>query len=223
MLSIFWMFVLSHLIADYPLQTDWLVSVKRTWWGLSLHVSVHLVMLIILAGPAFSTLWLFLVGLVAIHYAIDYFKNWLSSARPQWVNGPYIFDQFLHLLSFIAVTLWIGVTLEPDALNQPLRFSSEWTILFIGLSFCTVVWYISERVLSHATPVYQREVVTRRWWRILVRSTLFFLFLRLGEQAGLVALPLFVLPYPSPSYRSRAILTDVAVALVSALLVIAAA
>lgn len=222
MLSIFWMFVLSHLIADYPLQTDWLVSVKRTWWGLSLHVSVHLAMLIILAGPAFPTLWLYLMGLAAIHYAIDYFKNWLSRVRPQWVNGPYIFDQFLHLLSLVSVILWIRATIDPALLIQPLLLTPDWTILLIGLSFCTVVWYISERVLNHARPDYQREVVTRRWWRILVRSTLFFLFLWLGEQAGLVALLLFVLPYPSPTYRNRAIVTDVAVALVSALFVMAA-
>ena len=231
MITIFWMFVLAHLIADYPLQTDWLVSVKRTWWGLSLHVSVHLAMLIILAGPALPTFWLYLLLLAAIHYLIDYFKNWLSSVRPQWVNGPYIFDQFLHLLSLIAVTLWIGATRAAlrqaqdtaGAVDLPLLFSPAWTALLIGLAFCTVVWYISERVLSHATPDYQREVVTRRWWRIFVRATLFFLFLWLGEQAGLVALPFLVFPYPTPAYRNRAILTDVAVALVSALIVFAAA
>lgn len=221
MLSIFWMFVLSHLIADYPLQTDWLISVKRTWWGLSLHVGIHLLMLIILTGSALSSLWLYLVGLAAIHYAIDYFKNWLSSVRPQWVNGPYIFDQFLHLLSLIAVTLWIGATLAPDALVQPLLFSIDWMILLIGLSLCTAVWYISERVLSHAMPDYQREIVSRRWPRIFVRTGLFFIILWLGAQAGVVVFPLAFLPYPSPTYRRRAIVTDVAVALVSALLVMA--
>lgn len=220
MLSIFWMLVLSHLIADYPLQTDWLVSVKRTWWGLSLHVGIHLLMLIILTGSALSSLWLYLVGLAAIHYAIDYFKNWLSSVRPQWVNGPYIFDQLLHLLSLISVSLWIDNTFDSSTL-PPLLFPPAWTTLLIGLSLSTVVWYISERVLSHATPVYQQEIVARRGPRIFARALLFFLFLWLGGEAGLVALPLFLLPYPSPIYRRRAILTDVAVALISALIVLA--
>jgi len=215
------MFVLSHLIADYPLQSDWLVSVKRTWWGLLLHVSVHLAMLVILAGPALSALWFYLVGLAAIHYLIDSFKNWLSRVRPQWINGAYIFDQFLHLLSLIAVTLWIGATV-PLPIAPGFLLPADWTALLIGLSFCTVVWYISERVLSHATPDYQREVVARCWQRIFVRATLFFVFLWIGQWAGLVIFPLFVAPYPSAPHRSRAIVTDVAVALLSTLIVIAA-
>lgn len=224
MTAVFWMLVLAHLIGDYPLQTDWLVSVKRNWWGLSLHVGVHLLVLLILAGSALPSLWPYLVTLAVIHYCIDAFKNWLSSVRPQWVNGPYIFDQFLHLLSLIGITLWIANRLDPSALASRLFLSPEWTILLIGLSLCSVVWYISERVLSHATPVYQQEVVDRRWPRIFIRATLFFLLLWAGELAGALVLPLFLflLPYPSPTYRRRAMMTDVAVALVSALLVMAA-
>ncbi len=220
--SIFWMFVLAHLIGDYPLQTDWLVRVKRSWWGLLLHVSIHLLVLLLLAGSALSALWPYLVTLAAIHFCIDAFKNWLGRVRPRWINGPYILDQLIHLLSLIAVTLWIGETLSPTALGQPLLLAPDWTVLLIGLTFCTAVWYISERVLSHATPVYQREVVVRHWPRAFVRAALFFLFLWMGEQTGLVVLPLFLFPYPSPTYRGRAIVTDVAVALVSALLVMAA-
>lgn len=219
---IFWMFVLAHLLGDYPLQTDWLVRVKRTWWGLALHVGIHLLMLVVLAGRGLPILWPYLVALAAIHYAIDFFKNWLSRTRPRWVNGPYLFDQFLHLLSLVIVAGWVQTIPTARQIIAPFFFSTAWTALLIGLLFCTVVWYISERVLTHATPGYQQEVITRRWPRVFVRTTLFFIFLWLGEQAGLVVLPLFFLPYPSPTYRSRAILTDVAVALVSALLVMTA-
>lgn len=220
--SVFWMFILAHLIADYPLQTDWLVSVKRTWWGLALHVGVHLAVLLVMAGPALPQLWLYAVGLAAIHYCIDYFKNWLSSVRPRWINGSYIFDQFLHLLSLIGVTLWIGFTLPTETTLPALLLPADWTALLIGLCFCTVVWYISERVLTHATPAYRREVIVRRWPRIIVRASLFFVLLRLSESAGLYLLPLALLPYPSADFRRRAALTDVAVAGVAALLTLSA-
>ena len=222
MLSIFWMFVLAHLLGDYPLQTDWLVSVKRTWWGLSLHVGIHLLMLLILAGRGLPILWPYLVTLAVVHYAIDFFKNWLSRTRPQWVNGPYIFDQFLHLLSLVIVAGWVQTIPTAQQIIAPFLFSTAWTALLIGLLFCTVVWYISERVLTHATPGYQREVIVRRWPRIFVRATLFFLLLWLGEGAGLLVLPLSLLPYANPGFRSRAALTDAAVALFSALLTLAA-
>ena len=218
-MAVFWMLVLAHLMGDYPLQTDWLVSVKRTWWGLSLHVGIHLLILLVLAGRGLPILWPYLVVLAAIHYAIDFFKNWLSRTRPQWVNGPYIFDQFLHLLSLVIVAGWVQTITTAQQIIAPFLFSTAWTAILIGLIFCTVVWYISERVLTHATPDYQWEVVTRRWPRIFVRATLFFLLLWAGEQTGLLVLPLLVIPYPSASYRRRAIVTDVAVALVAALLV----
>lgn len=222
MTSLFWMFVLAHLLGDYPLQTDWLVSVKRTWWGLALHVGIHLLVLVILAGRGLPILWPYLVALAVIHYAIDSFKNWLSRARPRWVNGPYIFDQFLHLLSMLLVAGWVQTNPAAQQSIAPFFFSTVWTALLIGLLFCTVVWYISERVLTHATPAYQREVIDRRWPRIFVRATLFFLLLALGEEAGLLVLPLALLPYPTPAFRRRAALTDVAVALVAALLTLAA-
>lgn len=227
MTSLFWMFVLAHLLGDYPLQTDWLVSVKRTWWGLSLHVGIHLLMLIVLSGRALPILWPYLLVLAVVHYAIDSFKNWLSRKHPHRVNGPYIFDQFLHLLSMILVAAWVQTIPAAQQVIAPFFFSTAWTALLIGLLFCTVVWYISERVLTHATPAYQREVIARRWPRICVRAALFFLVLWLGEGAGLVVLPLFVLPlaalpYPCPTHRTRAVTTDVAVAIVAAALVVVA-
>jgi len=222
MSALFWMLVLAHLLGDYPLQTDLLISVKRTWWGLGLHICVHLILLFVLAGPALPAIWLYLVALAAFHYAIDFLKNWLGRIRPHWVNGPYIFDQFLHLLSLIAATFWIRSSFDPPALDLTFCLPLRWTILLIGLSFCTVVWSISERVLSHATPDYQREVVDRRWSRIGVRAMLFALFLWLGEQAGLAVLPFLILPYSTSAFRNRAIVTDVVVALLSALLVFVA-
>ena len=117
---------------------------------------------------------------------------------------------------------WVQTIPAAQHFIAPFFFSTAWTALLVGLLFCTVVWYISERVLTHATPSYQREVIARRWPRIFVRATLFFLLLALGEVAGLLVLPLTLLPYPAPAYRRRALLTDVAVALVSSLLVMAA-
>jgi hypothetical protein len=38
----FWPLLLSHLVADYPLQTDAMVQAKKTVPGLTVHVAVHL-------------------------------------------------------------------------------------------------------------------------------------------------------------------------------------
>ena len=72
MSNVFWMLMLAHLVGDYPLQPDWMVQAKRTWRGLTLHVGVHLAMLLILAGTGRSAFWPFLLALAAMHFAIDF-------------------------------------------------------------------------------------------------------------------------------------------------------
>ncbi len=47
----FWNLFLAHLLGDYPLQPMWLVRSKSQIWGLVLHGSIHLLTLLLLAGP----------------------------------------------------------------------------------------------------------------------------------------------------------------------------
>ena len=99
MSNIFATLLLAHLLADYPLQTNWMVQAKRTWPGLTLHVGIHLAVMLVLTAPSFAQSWPFLLMLAALHFAIDSLKNILACRRPHWVTGPYLFDQFLHLLA----------------------------------------------------------------------------------------------------------------------------
>ncbi len=45
------------------------------------------------------------VVLAGLHFAIDAFKNFLATRKPGWIVGPYLFDQFLHLISIGVVAL----------------------------------------------------------------------------------------------------------------------
>src|SRR4029079_4542500 len=102
---------LAHLIADYPLQTNWLGQAKRHWPGLTIHVAIHLLVLLVICLPYTGLLWPYLLALAATHFAIDAFKNFLARRRPHWVNGPYLFDQLLHLISILAISYWANATL----------------------------------------------------------------------------------------------------------------
>lgn len=221
MSNVFWMLMLAHLIGDYPLQPDWMVRAKQTWPGLMVHVSVHLAVLLILAGTGRSVLWPFLLALAAIHFAIDTFKNWLGRVRPDWVSGPYIFDQFLHLISLLVVAAWIVAAVPPDAVP----YYGTWMIYVWGFLAATYAWYITERILVRRNTSYLAEVNGQRWARMAARGLWLALFLMLGRAlngataAAVVAAPL---PYLSGRHRSRALATDVAVSLVTALIVLLA-
>lgn len=218
--TVFWMLLLAHLVGDYPLQPDWMVQAKKTWRGLTLHVGVHLAMLLLLAGTGRSVLWPFLLALAAMHFAIDACKNWLMVARPSWVSGPYIFDQFLHLVSLLVVAAWIDTAVPTDAMPH----YGSWMVYASGLLAATYAWYITERILVRNHAAYLAEVNGQRWARMAARGLWLVLFLVAGSAAqggaGVVTAVAAPLPYLSGRFRGRALVTDVAVSLVTAVVLL---
>lgn len=221
----FWALLLAHLIGDYPFQPNWMVGIKRTWAGLALHSLTHLGVLLVLARPSILIIWPYLVVLGLIHFGIDLLKNQVWQWRPQWVVGPYLFDQVLHLLSILLVTYWI----ELAAPGASYVLSKPWLVLGSALVFVTFAWFITERVVFYAKKTYADEMIAQKWSRMAMRVIVLLAVVWAGRQilpgvdplfAATIALPI---PYLSGNFRRRALLTDVAVALAAALLVLVAA
>jgi hypothetical protein len=210
-------FFLAHLIADYPLQTNWMVQAKRTWSGLTLHVTIHLATLLVLCLPDLPRLWPFIVALGLAHFAIDAFKNLVMSHRPRWVIGPYIFDQFLHILSIWLIAYWADSLLAGGwPIDRP------WQIYAAGFLLATKVWYITERVLFYADEGYQYELFRQQWPRMAARALMLALLLsigRLNPASTMLPATLALFPYGTRVYGRRALLIDATVAAVVAVLV----
>lgn len=215
----FWYLYLAHFLADYPLQPMRLVLAKRHWKGLTVHVAIHLVVMLLIAGAFRRTLWPYLLLITGIHFSIDAFKNFLATRRPHWIIGPYFFDQFLHLLSLIGVAAWINQAL-PAASRPP---AAVWPVYALGYLLATHPWYVTERIVHHADEAYLRELDIYFWWRNAGRVLLLSLFLWSWQAllAGGVGLAVAAvqLPYLSGDYRRRTLLVDVAGAFLLALLV----
>jgi hypothetical protein len=205
-----WQLIFAHLIADYPLQTNELVKAKGSWWGLTLHGTVHLLVMLLLAGRAMLTTWPYLVLLAFIHLGIDLSKNQFSRAKPDWVVSGYLLDQLAHLLSVV----FIATSLEGQhtPLGRPLIGAVE-AIYGIGYLLVSYVGGITERVLTYQDQSYQKEVL-RFFWPRLVARLLFFTAILVplpGGKFWLILLLLFGLQwlYQAGPYRRRAMLTDV--------------
>jgi hypothetical protein len=203
-----WTLMLAHLLADYPLQTDWMVKMKRTWQGLTLHVAIHFVTMIVLLWPASAALWPYLLVLAGLHFAIDTLKNLLSIWRPQWVIRTYAADQLLHLLSIWLIATWIE-----QAAPAPTPLLGGTPVIYaIGYLLATYVWSISERILAHMNPAYQAEVELQLWPRMALRAALLTVIL-LGSRlaAGTTAIAAVAIFYLSSQFGRRALLTDIGV------------
>lgn len=114
---------LAHVLADYLLQTGWLVENKRRPRALSAHIAiVFFTMPLVTLG--FSPWFLVLAGL---HLAIDLTKTFVLQGR----LVAYVADQILHLASIVLVT-WLA----PDIWSVSLLSDAAWAPpLYLVLAF----------------------------------------------------------------------------------------
>ena len=212
----FWTLLLAHLIADYPLQSSWMVRAKRTLGGLTLHVAIHIVVMLILVGPALPQVWLPLAAIALVHFALDAGKNVVMRWRPHWVVSSYLADQALHMITLWLASAWIA---QHTPAATPL-LKPNLAILLSGYLLATHIWFISERIFTHRDATYQQELNRFALVRMVTRGLLLTLFLLAGRPASTstgsaLALSL-ALPYVTGACCRRAALTDVLVALVAA-------
>lgn len=167
----FWILVLAHLMADYPLQTDRMVLAKKHLPGLLLHVGIHLVVMIVLFLPVIEVAWPYLLVVAFGHFFIDAFKNFLGRKRPRWVIRSYVLDQTLHLISLILVGTWMDRT--TDLPVWPVI--APWAVIVTGLLLATYILFISERILVYQIDERQWAVTASMWPRMGVRLLLYAL------------------------------------------------
>ena len=210
--------MLAHLIADYPLQSDRLVAAKVRLPGLTLHVAIHWIVMTILTWPVRAIVWPYVFAIAIMHFGIDYFKVVLYRKRPEWVIGPYLWDQPLHWLSLI-----LACTVMGNRTNLPIwEVTSPWWIYATGLIIATHIWYITERVLTYRNRELQPQIQETMWPRMLARF-LFYVGLAVATPWSLL-LTILVLGaaaflYNRYEYPRRWFVTDILVGFASAVIV----
>jgi hypothetical protein len=206
---VFWPLLFAHFLADYPLQTNWIVINKNRPLVLLLHVSIHFLVSLVLVIIYLPGAWPFLVLLIGIHFLIDTGKNFVNKSMPNWVVIPYFIDQFLHLISiFIVATLIASFSNIPLYAFQPL-----WLIVSIAYLVVTYVWYISERIITFQHRAYFEQVVDSEWSRMLARAVFLTLpLLAWTNFTNLIGIGVLVFPYKKQNFGIRALMTDILIA-----------
>ncbi|HMN26529.1 MAG TPA: DUF3307 domain-containing protein [Caldilineaceae bacterium] len=184
----FWPLFLAHLLADYPLQSDWMVQAKKTWPGLATHVAVHLATMLIVLNGFLRFEWHAtlpaILAVAVLHFAIDTWKNILARRWPQWIIGGYLQDQALHVISLLLVAYWQARTSS----GAPFAIATPWLLYVCGFILVTHAWFVTERVLAYRDKVYQQWVSAYLWPRMTGRALLFSILLAGWNLWGLLAL-----------------------------------
>ncbi len=94
----------AHTLADFVFQTNWMVANKRNPLALGLHAIIVYATAVAATGSVHPVL----LALALIHIGIDVGKLVLASV---WTTskgfGPFMIDQALHLVSLLALALWL--------------------------------------------------------------------------------------------------------------------
>ncbi|UCD98792.1 MAG: DUF3307 domain-containing protein [Chloroflexota bacterium] len=214
----FWYLLFAHFLADYPLQSNWIVEHKNRPGVLILHILTHLFVSLIVVIFIAPRSWPYILLLTAIHLLIDTGKSTLNKVKPQWVVVPYFVDQFLHILS-IAV---IAGLMEPTSGISPFELRPLWLIGLLVYLVVTYVWYISERIISSYNQSYFQQVVNSEWSRMFARAfflTFFLILLSNFRNENILILGMSAFPYRRATFGMRALFIDILIAITGALFI----
>lgn len=103
MIETFTALLTAHLIADFILQTEWLITRKDKWLYLLLHVAIVGAIAAIAIGIK-SRLAGEMIAIITItHLAMDYVKvHWL---RDSW--KAFVTDQLVHIAVIAGISYWV--------------------------------------------------------------------------------------------------------------------
>ena len=206
-----WTLLLAHFLGDFPFQNNWMARCKWNVRVLSLHVSIHFVLMLLLVGASRNFLWPYLLLITLVHMGQDRLKIYLTDLWPKRLVLLFWLDQFFHFAVIWGIVTWVQTNQTPIITPR----NSNWTIIGIAYLVVTYVWYICERVMHHADPEYLKNVEQTKLARMFTRSGLIsFFFLIRGWVLPNTAFMLSW-PYPESTYRKRALITDLSVSLIA--------
>lgn len=163
-MTLFLTLLLSHLVADFPLQFDSIIRMKnKGQLGLILHSLIHVSVAAILLHDPLAQ-WPILVALGLIHWLIDWTK--LSFGRGCSVKG-FVVDQAAHVVSIIAILAVYGSIFgHSPAPALPLVALYLGVIYGIVLGLMVFMWVwansLSEDVIrQHPTILWARAQMLR--------------------------------------------------------------
>jgi len=118
----------AHLVADFVLQTDWVVARKRRWWGMALHIGGVAAMTFLAIGRFDPAVLAIIVG---SHLVMDLVKTFLMK-DDLW---PFLIDQAVHLVAIVLTAALFPETVAQGWWGQlPADQQNAYYTVLVGLS-----------------------------------------------------------------------------------------
>jgi len=154
---IFWRLVLSHLLADFTLQFDFVNKFKRrSVWGMLIHCLTHFAVSAALTWNYLGETWFSVAGvqvggwaalgvMLVLHFALDQLRVY-SMKTHGWKDGTasFLADQLLHLYVLFMVS---PVIITGADLMMGEKWAAIASMVVVITHFTTVLIYFVEKDL----------------------------------------------------------------------------
>jgi hypothetical protein len=132
----------AHMLADYVLQSNWLVARKsESWTGLAMHGGIVGFMSMIAVAPYLDMVWPPLLALMVLHTLQDQGKVKLGPRLHTHPFIPYMADQLLHYAQIGLFQLWVGSRLDPAPPTAEIAFMWTGAAVIVVTRFYDITWW----------------------------------------------------------------------------------
>jgi len=176
---VFFRLILAHLLADFVLQTRWIVKRKETASGLAIHISLVGLTMLVVAWDHLADWWPWLLIILVVHAATDWAKIRVEPRLHLPPIIPFLIDQAVHVLTIAAVVALAqpnGLSLTLDGTDPLWWIASVYLIATFAVSIALPLW-LDPPSLMKRPPIARLTVIiaaglalTLAWrgWALLI-------------------------------------------------------
>jgi hypothetical protein len=134
--------LLAHMLADYLLQTNWLIARKgQRWDGLALHGAMVFFMSILALAPYIKVVLVPILILSIVHTSQDWLKIYTGPRIKIHPFIPYMADQFSHYTQIIIMQLVVGSLLIPAPTHTDVIVATIAATVISLTRFYDITWW----------------------------------------------------------------------------------
>ncbi len=168
--------LLSHFIADFPLQSKKIVEIKhKNFFGILLHTFIHLVVMAVIMYPVLNIkkVWISVLIVFVVHTIVDTIKVYIDNKYPDshrlfW----YMTDQFAHWLTVILVScFYISKLSISFPTNYMSLYYNQSVIIYLLLAVITTYFYDITRWFYRASKGVKKPIIPyKRDYKMIITN-----------------------------------------------------
>lgn len=189
-MDIFWRLALSHLIADFTLQTNWINRMKRkNAIGVLIHVLIHIITTFLILMPYLNVVWFNLAGfeikgyqmlfiICALHFMVDQTRVYVINKKIYPDNTlSFVIDQIFHFYFIFIFTPFKNVL--PNFAGEKAVMILTFFVL-VTHTATVLIYYIEKDINDIPFPsfdqkyfmIFERIIIwafffLKGWWWVL--------------------------------------------------------